>query len=142
LPQDSPIAVRGVRNDPCMGHPGKRAPTVEICNSDKPYEPLAMHQHVFGPVPFDPNLISQGVPPDYRVNLNGNTYAPVEGTPLPSGATAAPPAVEQAPAPPVAATNYDPRTGRYVGPDGNVYQQNDLAPNPTSSEDWQALLPH
>ena len=48
LPQDSPIAVRGARNYPCMGHPGKRAPTVEICNSDKPFEPLAMRQHIFG----------------------------------------------------------------------------------------------
>ena len=27
LPQDSPIGVRGARNYPCMGHPGKRAPT-------------------------------------------------------------------------------------------------------------------
>lgn len=35
LPQDSPISVRGARNYPCMGKPGKRAPTVEICNSDK-----------------------------------------------------------------------------------------------------------
>jgi hypothetical protein len=45
LPQDSPISVRGARNYPCMGHPGKRAPTVEICNSDKPYVPLAERQH-------------------------------------------------------------------------------------------------
>ena len=52
LPQDSPIAVRGARNYPCMGHPGKRAPTVEICDSDKPYEPLAMRQHVLGPYPL------------------------------------------------------------------------------------------
>jgi phospholipid/cholesterol/gamma-HCH transport system substrate-binding protein len=151
LPQDSPIAVRGVRNNPCMGHPGKRAPTVEICNSDKPYEPLAMHQHVFGPVPFDPNLIGQGVPPDFRSRLNDNTFAPVEGTPLPPGAPGAPPAdgpppiempaPEQAP-PLVAAANYDPRTGRYVGPDGNVYQQTDLAPKPASAEEWHDLLPH
>ncbi len=48
LPQDSPIGVRGARNYPCMGNPGKRAPTVEICNSDKPYEPLAMRQHAWG----------------------------------------------------------------------------------------------
>jgi ABC-type transporter Mla subunit MlaD len=27
LPQDSPIAVRGARNYPCMNNPGKRAPT-------------------------------------------------------------------------------------------------------------------
>src|SRR5246500_2017911 len=31
LPQDSPLAVRGARNYPCMDKPGKRAPTVEIC---------------------------------------------------------------------------------------------------------------
>ncbi|HEY9303091.1 MAG TPA: MlaD family protein, partial [Mycobacterium sp.] len=30
LPQDSPISVRGARNYPCMGKPGKRAPTVQI----------------------------------------------------------------------------------------------------------------
>ena len=48
LPQDSPISVRGARNAPCMEHPGKRAPTVEICNSDKEYQPLAMRQ-LFAP---------------------------------------------------------------------------------------------
>src|SRR6185312_3158706 len=37
LPQDSPIMVRGARNNPCMDKPGKRAPTVEICESDQPY---------------------------------------------------------------------------------------------------------
>ena len=46
LPQDSPIVVRGARNYPCMEHPGKRAPTVQLCDSDKPYVPLAMRQHV------------------------------------------------------------------------------------------------
>jgi len=134
LPQDSPIAVRGVRNDPCMGHPGKRAPTVEICNSDKPYEPLAMHQHVFGPNPFDPNLIAQGIPPDSRANLNENTFGPIEGTPLPPIGPApgpvapneAPPGVDDVPAVTpnsfsnnavpqgngIATANYDPGTGR------------------------------
>jgi phospholipid/cholesterol/gamma-HCH transport system substrate-binding protein len=86
LPQDSPVTVRGARNYPCMGHPGKRAPTVEICDSDKPYEPLAMRQHVLGPYPLDPNLISQGVPPDDRVTVNDRIFGPVEGTPLPPGA--------------------------------------------------------
>ncbi len=60
LPQDSPLSVRGARNYPCMGHPGKRAPTVEICNSDKPFMPLAMRQHVLGPSPLDPNLLVPG----------------------------------------------------------------------------------
>jgi phospholipid/cholesterol/gamma-HCH transport system substrate-binding protein len=86
LPQDSPIGVRGARNYPCMGQPGKRAPTVEICESDKPFEPLAMRQHVFGTYPLDPNLIAQGIPPDDRVNWNRERiFGPVEGTPLPPG---------------------------------------------------------
>jgi virulence factor Mce-like protein len=87
LPQDSPLGVRGARNYPCMGKPGKRAPTVEICNSDKPYEPLAMRQHFSGPWPLDPNLVSQGIPVDDRVdNFDQNyLYGPLEGTPLPPG---------------------------------------------------------
>jgi virulence factor Mce-like protein len=85
LPQDSPISVRGVRNFPCIRKPGKRAPTVEICNSDKNYEPLAMRQHALGPAPFDPSLIAQSIPIDDRSNLSDNLYAPVEGTPLPPG---------------------------------------------------------
>ncbi|UXA06153.1 MCE family protein [Mycobacterium sp. SMC-2] len=85
LPQDSPSSVRGARNYPCMGHPGKRAPTVEICNSDKPYEPLAIRQHVLGPYPLDPNLLSQGIPPDDRINSGERIFGPVDGTPLPPG---------------------------------------------------------
>src|SRR6201998_2548487 len=86
LPQDSPLSVRGARHYPCMGHPGKRAPTVEICNRDKPYMPLAMRQHVLGPSPLDPNLLSQGIPPDDRVTANDRMFGPIEGTPLPPGA--------------------------------------------------------
>jgi len=102
LPQDSPIAVRGARNYPCMDKPGKRAPTVEICKSDKPFEPLAMRQHVLGPNPLDPNLLSQGVPIDDRVSLGDNLYAPAEGTPLPPGVlpSGTPPAAPQTPLPP------------------------------------------
>jgi hypothetical protein len=102
LPQDSPIGVRGARNYPCMGHPGKRAPTVEICNSDKPFEPLAMRQHVFGAYPLDPNLLSQGVAPDSRLNFfRDKTFGPVEGTPLPPGAAprATPPTPPEVPPP-------------------------------------------
>ncbi|MEZ0362725.1 MCE family protein [Mycobacterium sp. pUA109] len=165
LPQDSPIAVRGARNYPCMGHPGKRAPTVEICNSDRPYVPLAMREHALGPYPFDPNLIAQGVPPDDRVTFNDNIYGPTEGTPPPPGpgpaeAPPAPAPPEPAPADPgppdpaapsaftggpagpsVAVTKYDPRTGRYVAPDGLVYQQSSLVPT-ASAKTWTDLLPH
>lgn len=169
LPQDSPIGVRGARNYPCQGQPGKRAPTVEICESDKPFQPLAMRQHVFGTYPLDPNLIAQGIPPDDRVDWNRERiFGPVEGTPRPpdAGAPAAPPAppgqaaqmgevsplapldVPSAPAgaagggpvaapsafappaaepgPSVAIAQYDPHTGSYVTPDGQVYRQSDL----------------
>jgi phospholipid/cholesterol/gamma-HCH transport system substrate-binding protein len=173
LPQDSPIGVRGARNYPCMGHPGKRAPTVEICESDKPFVPLAMRQHVFGTYPLDPNLIAQGIPPDDRVNWNRNRiFGPVEGTPLPPGVgpplppvqggppaaqmgevspiaplddpsnqAGAPPGAasgapsvapsafgrnEPQPGPSVAIAQYNPNTGSYVAPDGQVYRQSDL----------------
>lgn len=160
LPQDSPIAVRGVRNNPCMGHPGKRAPTVEICNSDKPYEPLAQRQHVLGPYPLDPNLISQGVPPDDRVTVPERTFGPVDGTPLPPGAAPAgtppgPPApgsLNQPPtapsafvgngsgvAPSVATAHYDPATGKYVTPDGRLVRQGDLA-RPSRATSWKDML--
>jgi phospholipid/cholesterol/gamma-HCH transport system substrate-binding protein len=98
LPQDSPTAVRGARNYPCLEHPGKRAPTVELCDSDRPFEPLAMRQHVTGPYPIDPNLVSQGIPPDNRVDPGANIYGPLDGTPRPAEAPAAP-APEQRPAP-------------------------------------------
>jgi virulence factor Mce-like protein len=89
LPQDSPIAVRGARNYPCMGQPGKRAPTVEICESGDSFVPLAMRQHALGPYPFDPNLITQGIPPDDRVTFQEQIYGPLEGTPMPPGPPAA-----------------------------------------------------
>jgi len=101
LPQDSPISVRGARNIPCMDKPGKRAPTVEICQSDRPYEPLAMRQHATGPYPIDPSQIAQGIPPDDRIDFQDHIYGPLEGTPRPPGpADAVPPA--QAPVAPAA----------------------------------------
>jgi phospholipid/cholesterol/gamma-HCH transport system substrate-binding protein len=91
LPQDSPIAVRGARNYPCMGHPGKRAPTVQLCDDPVGYVPLAMRQHVIGPSPIDPSLISQGIPPDARIDPSKDIYGPLEGTPLPPGVALPPP---------------------------------------------------
>jgi phospholipid/cholesterol/gamma-HCH transport system substrate-binding protein len=215
LPQDSPLSVRGARNYPCMGHPGKRAPTVEICNSDQPFMPLSMRQHVLGPYPLDPNLLAQGVPPDDRINVNDRIFGPVEGTPLPPGAVprgtppgprgeTAPPGTPGAAAPPVpssrpalapwlpmsnepppiapldvpspgelpsppaapapdqasgvppqvapssfgaktsaplvATAKYDPRTGRYVGPDGKLYQQSDLVAK-NGPKTWRDMFP-
>ncbi|UXA19815.1 MCE family protein [Mycobacterium sp. SMC-4] len=155
LPQDSPIAVRGARNLPCMARPGKRAPTVEICDSDEPYVPLAMRQHALGPAPFDPNLVSQGVAPDDRTTFQERIFAPPEGTrppaeagvapPPPPSASGAPPAAPssaQSPAevaPAVAVRTYDPRTGRYLAPGGTVGQQSNLA-TATQPTGWQDLV--
>jgi virulence factor Mce-like protein len=161
LPQDSPIAVRGARNYPCMGHPGKRAPTVEICDSDESYMPLAMRQHVLGPAPLDPNLIAQGVPVDTHVDPSRGLYGPLEGTPMPPGApsAAAPPPATDPPAsqpttggvapsaytdagasgPSVAVVHYDPHTGSFLAPDGQMYVQSDLT-NSGSSKTLQDLM--
>ena len=140
LPQDSPIGVRGARNFPCMGQPGKRAPTVEICESDRPFEPLAMRQHVTGPYPIDPNLIAQGVPPDDRVTLDEHIYGPVEGTPVDGGALPVAPSAHTAgDGPSVAIATYDPETGRYATPDGQVHHQADLAT--PGAQNWEDLLP-
>ncbi|TQK27321.1 MlaD family protein [Arthrobacter sp. SLBN-53] len=154
LPQDSPIGVRGARNFPCQGQPGKRAPTVEICESDRPYEPLAMRQHVTGPYPIDPNLIAQGVPVDDRVTFGDQIFGPVQGTPMPPAdappATPAPPAAGALPVAPsahesslqgpsVAFATYNPETGQYAAPDGNVYTQTDLVGPP--ARNWEDLMP-
>ena len=40
VPQDSEFNVRGARNIPCETKPWKRAPTVEMCESDDEYVPL------------------------------------------------------------------------------------------------------
>lgn len=169
LPQDSPISLRGARNYPCMSKPGKRAPTVEICNSDEPYVPLAERQHALGPYPLDPNLLSQGLPPDDRVAVQDRLFGPVEGTPLPPGAAPAgtppgPPApgsVNQPPtapdagavpaapssfntngsgvSPSVAVLHYDPGTGRYVAPDGQMFRQSDLV-GAKAPRTWKDML--
>jgi virulence factor Mce-like protein len=89
LPQDSPMNVRGARNYPCIEHPGKRAPTVELCNDPRGFVPTAMRNHITGPYPFDPNLVSQGVPIDSTIEGPDRLYLPTEGTPLPPGAVRA-----------------------------------------------------
>lgn len=139
LPQDSPIAVRGARNYPCMRHPGKRAPTVQMCDGDQPFQPLAERQHALGPYPLDPNLVSQGVPPDDRVDFGDHIFGPVEGTPLPPAAPSSARTDGAQSGPSVAVVQYSPSTGQFVAPDGNAYRQSDLvSPAPKT---WKDLLP-
>lgn len=214
LPQDSPVAVRGARNYPCQEHPGKRAPTVELCNDPNGFQPLAQRQHVTGPYPIDPNLVAQGIPVDTRALPSSNLFGPLEGTPLPPGVSAPPagaPPIDPPPpnfagtgpgpllpgqpiyqeppvsppgpegnigpapinlpgpenmlptdlqppppeepgtpqvapsanssngqkAPALEVAKYDPRTGQYMGSDGTLYRQTNLAKPATT---WQDML--
>ena len=120
VPQDSALAVRGARNLPCETRPGKRAPTVKMCESDENYVPLNDGYNWKG----DPNstLSGQAVP------------QPPPGTP---GSTGLPPPA--APVPPIAVAEYDPASGTFIGPDGQQYTQANLARDAKPST-WQDLL--
>ena len=106
--------VRGTRNLPCITRPGKRASTVKMCESDEQYIPLNNGDFWKG----DPNgtLTGQAVPQ------------------LPPGA---PPAPDSPP--PAAVAEYNPATGSYLAPDGNIYTQGDLAETP-GGKTWQSML--
>ena len=124
VPQDSMLNVRGNRNLPCETRPGKRAPTVKLCESDETYVPLNDGWNWKG----DPNATysGQGVP-DFRPGAE------------PPGQQR-PPSPPGPPPPPIAAVQYDPATGMYVGPDGRMYTQADLAPRATKEQTWQSML--
>jgi phospholipid/cholesterol/gamma-HCH transport system substrate-binding protein len=120
VPQDSPLSVRGARNIPCETVPGKRAPTVKMCESNENYVPLNDGYNWKG----DPNatLTGQAVPQ------------------LPPGSEPSPQALPAAPAPPVAVAEYNPATGDYVGPDGKVYTQGNLGQKAAQQQTWQSML--
>jgi phospholipid/cholesterol/gamma-HCH transport system substrate-binding protein len=130
IPQDSAMNVRGVRNTPCETKPGKRAATVEMCESDEQYVPLNNGLNWKG----DPNATTtgQGVP-QYPPGSSPRLSAPLSNAAPPPGSAA------RVPAPPVAVVPYDPATGRYVGPDGRSYTQSDLAAG-TKGKTWQSML--
>lgn len=101
--------------------PGKRAPTVKLCESDEHYVPLNDGFNWKG----DPNatLSGQDVPH------------------LPPGSPPAQAAPSPGPAPPpIAVADYDPATGTYVGPDGNVYTQANPARNAKEEQTWETML--
>ena len=121
VPQDSPFNVRGARNLPCVTVPGKRAPTWQMCESDENYVPL-----------------------NDGYNWKGDPNATLSGQPIPQLPPGSPPA-QAAPAPgpapaPIAAAEYDPATGTYVGPDGHVYTQANLARGAKEEQTWQTML--
>lgn len=122
VPQDSSLNVRGARNFPCITRPGKRAPTVALCESDEEYVPLNDGYNWKG----DPNATLSGQP----------VPQPPLGS-VPPTTVGAPPV---AGAPPTAAAEYDPATGTYIGPDGQQYTQSNLARDANPDPSWQDLL--
>lgn len=81
VPQDSPFGVRGARNIPCETVPGKRAPTVKMCESDEEYVPLNDGFSWKG----DPNATFTGqdvpqLPPGSPPPLAVAEYDPATGT--------------------------------------------------------------
>jgi phospholipid/cholesterol/gamma-HCH transport system substrate-binding protein len=121
IPQDAPFNVRGARNLPCETVPGKRAPTVKMCESNEYYVPL-----------------------NDGYNWKGDPNATLSGQPIPQLPPGSPPAQAAPPPgpapPPIAAAEYDPATGTYVGPDGRVYTQSNLARSATEEQTWQTML--
>ena len=125
-PQDSPFNVRGARNIPCETRPGKRAPTVKLCESDQEYVPLNDGLSWKG----DPNatLSGQSVPAPRDVPGQRPGSTPPASAPAPPAAPA-----------PIAVAQYDPATGTYVGPDGHLRTQADLARG-DQPQTWQSML--
>lgn len=121
VPQDSQNVVRGARNYPCETVPGKRAPTVKMCESDEQYVPLNDGNNWKG----DPNATSSG--------------QDIPQLPPGSPPRAAPASPAPAP-PPVAAAEYNPATGTYMGPDGQQYTRSDLAQTAPKDKTWQTML--
>jgi phospholipid/cholesterol/gamma-HCH transport system substrate-binding protein len=115
VPQDSSLNVRGARNLPCITRPGKRAPTVKMCESDETYVPL-----------------------NDGYNWKGDPNATLSGQPVPAPPPDSAPTGE-APLPPIPMAEYDPATGAYVGPDGKTYTQSNLVPG-HQPQSWQDLL--
>jgi phospholipid/cholesterol/gamma-HCH transport system substrate-binding protein len=120
VPQDSWLNVRGAHNLPCETVPGKRAPTVNLCESNEQYVPLNDGNNWKG----DPNATLSG----------GDIPQLPPGSPPPGVGSPGP-----AP-PPVAAAQYDPATGTYTGPDGRQYTQSDLAQTSPKDKTWQTML--
>jgi phospholipid/cholesterol/gamma-HCH transport system substrate-binding protein len=115
VPQDAQFNVRGARNVPCMTVPGKRAATVAECESDREYVPLNDGYNWKG----DPNSTLSGLP----------IPEPIAGAPPPATAPI-----------PIAAAEYDPSNGTYVGPDGKTYTQANLADKAPEEQTWQSML--
>lgn len=115
VPQDAQVAVRGARNFPCVEFPGRRAPTPQECRTG--YVPDGEATGAF----------PEGLPFGLQV----------PGEP----AVATPSNYETTPA--VYGTHYDPKSGLYIGPDGNTYDSGlgeDAKGNDATPSTWQSMI--
>ncbi|MEU0545388.1 MlaD family protein [Nocardia sp. NPDC005978] len=118
-PVDSKEEVRGLRNIPCMEVPGKRAPTPELCRDPEGYVPAGVNSAAVAP---RSDAVTGGAAP-------ANNQQPASGQPdtQPAGVTT---------------RTYDPKNGTYVGPDGLLYRQADIAKDGSGTVpvNWQSML--
>lgn len=139
LPQDDARVVRGARNAPCATDPSVRTGELSECPGGLPStwpQMLARPGAPYIPTPGSPPVAAapatDAADPD-----------PAVGTPAGDGS-----AQEAAPAsftrigPAVAPVPYDPITGRFRAPDGEVYQLGSIESNHNGQEDptWRALF--
>jgi phospholipid/cholesterol/gamma-HCH transport system substrate-binding protein len=121
-PQDSQFNVRGARNIPCETVPGKRAPTVKMCESNEQYVPL-----------------------NDGYNWKGDPNATLSGQDIPQLPPGSPPgglAMPTAPPPPalIGVAEYDSATGTYIAPNGRQYTRSQLAHPANQDNTWQSML--
>jgi phospholipid/cholesterol/gamma-HCH transport system substrate-binding protein len=93
-----------------------------MCESDEQYVPLNDGWNWKG----DPNA----------------TYTGQDIPQLPPGSPrqAAPAAPPPPAPPPIAAAQYNPQSGTYIGPDGHEYTQSDLAQPAPKDKSWQTMM--
>ena len=116
---DSPLAVRGSRNYPCVEYPGRRASTPAECRTgDTPSDQKSL------PLP---NGVPGLVPTPASTSGTQGKLVP-----------AAPTSVDSTPS--VFATNYDPRSGEYTGPDGKVYRVDAASSTGEVATQWEQLI--
>ena len=77
-------------------------------------------------------------------NWKGDPNATYTGQDIPQLPPGSPPQAAPAPPapapPPVAAAEYNPATGTYIGPDGRQYTKTDLAQTAPKDKSWQTML--
>jgi phospholipid/cholesterol/gamma-HCH transport system substrate-binding protein len=108
-----------------------------MCESDEQYVPLNDGYNWKG----DPNATSSGQDiPQLPPGVARPAPPQAAAAPVPEQGAPAPPPAAPAPSAPVAVAQYDPATGIYVGPDGKIYKQEDLAANAPQEKTWQNMV--